>query len=78
MGPKKGGGKEEEEDNSTKDLLTIYRKQVKENEVMISKVLEGKLLEANENETNLPEALINEKVGELGIKAFTTALMKVK
>jgi hypothetical protein len=77
MGPKKGGGKDEQEDNSTKDLLNIYRKQVKENEVMISKVLESKLLEVYD-ESHLPEALINEKVGELGIKAFTTALMKVK
>jgi hypothetical protein len=78
MGPKKAGGKDEQEDNSTKDLLNIYRKQVKENEVIISKVLESKLIEACDNESHLPEALINEKVGELGIKAFTTALMKVK
>jgi hypothetical protein len=40
-------------------------------------VLESKLLEVYD-ESHLPEALINEKVGELGIKAFTTALMKVK
>ena len=78
MGPKKGGGKVEEEDHSTRDLLSIYKKQVKENDAVLSKVLEQKLLDANENDVHLPEALINEKVGELGIKSFTTALMKVK
>lgn len=78
MGPKKGGGKVEEEDSSTSELLSIYKKQIKENEAIISKVLELKLLDVLENGGHLGEALINEKVGELGIKSFTTGLMKVK
>jgi len=54
MGHKKSGGKEEDADNSTKDMLVVYKKQIKENEAVISKVLEAKLLEAYNNEVHLP------------------------
>ncbi len=78
MGPKKAGGKDEEEDHSTKDLSTLYKKIAKENEAMISNVLVAKLKEVDDEALHLTEALINEKVGEAGTKAFTSALTKVK
>jgi hypothetical protein len=78
MGPKKKAGKDQEEDTSTKDLLNIYKKSCKEFDIPVCKLLETKLLEALEEETHLPEILINEKIGEFGTRAIANALTKTK
>lgn len=77
MGPKKKG-KDEEEDTSTKDLLTYYKKNCKELEVPVCKFFEAKLNEVLEEDSHLPEILINEKIGEFGARALANALIKTK
>jgi hypothetical protein len=77
MGPKKKG-KDEEEDTSTKDLLTYYKKNCKEYEISVCKILEGKILEVLDEDTHLPEILVNEKLGEFGARALSNALIRTK
>jgi hypothetical protein len=77
MGPKKKPG-DGEEDFSTRDLLNLYRKNCKELEVPICKILESKLVEVVGEDANLPEILINEKIGEFGARALSNALIKTK
>lgn len=79
MGPKKKGGKkDEEEDTSTKDLLTYYKRNCKELEIPVCKLLENKLNERLDEELHLPELLINEKIGDFGARAISNALVKTK
>jgi hypothetical protein len=80
MGPKKKAakGKDDEEDTSTRDLLYMYRKNCKELEVPSCKIFESKVNEVLEEDAHLPEILINEKVGELGMRSLANALMKTK
>lgn len=79
MGPKKKAkGKDDEEDTSTRDLLTYYKKNCKEFETPICKLLETKILEVLDEDLHLPEILINEKIGEFGARALANALMKTK
>jgi hypothetical protein len=79
MGPKKkAGGKDDEEDTSTRDLLYIYRKNCKELEIPSCKMFESKINEVLEEDGHLPEILINDKIGELGMRALASALMKTK
>lgn len=79
MGPKKKGGKkDEEEDTSTQDLLTFYKKNCKEFEVPICKLLEARINEVLDEGDHLPEILINEKIGEFGARALANALIKTK
>ncbi len=78
MGPKKKPGKDEEEDTSTRDLLNMYRKNCKELEIPTCKMFEIKMSEVLEEDNHLPEVLISEKVGELGVRALANALIKTK
>ncbi len=79
MAPKKKSGKgPEEEDFTTKELLNLYKKACKELEIPISKILESKLNEVLSEDQNLPEILVNEKIGEFGARALCTALTKTK
>ncbi len=84
MGAKKkgggGGGKqgEEEEDTSTRDLLYIYRKQSANFEATVSKTLESKFQECFENEEDLKEILVTEKIMWNGARALADAMKYVK
>jgi hypothetical protein len=84
-GKKKGKGDKkkkekvaDEEDFSTRDLLTYYKKYCKELEVQPFKTLEAKLTELAEENGNLSQILINEKIGEFGARALFNALRAVK
>ena len=82
MGGKKKGEKKakvvDEDDTSTKDLLTYYKKYCKELEIQPFKNLENKLTELIEENGQLSEILINEKIGEFGARALFSALKAVK
>jgi len=81
MGPKKqakGGKKPEEEDNSTKELLTYYKKSCKEFELPIYKPLEVKVNSLLQEGSHLNEILIIEQFGLAGIKTITKALKATK
>ena len=79
MGPKKQVAKQgEEEDNSTKDFLTYYKRYCKELEIQPFKPLETKINEYIDEGRHLNEILINEKIGEIGARAFFNALKAVK
>lgn len=87
MGPKikpsgKAGGKGvkkvQEEDNSTKELLTHFKKNCKELETPIYKPLELKLTELLDETLHLNEILINDTILPAGIKAITKSLKSTK
>ncbi len=79
MAPKKKqAGKDEEEDLTTKELLNLYKKFCKELEVMPCKPLEININDKLSEDLHLNEILISEKVGELGMRALSTALIKTK
>jgi hypothetical protein len=77
MGPKKKTG-EGDEDTSTQELLNHYRKCCKELEVPICKLIDTKINEAKDEDTHVPEILVNEKLGEFGARALSNALMRAK
>jgi hypothetical protein len=85
-GKKKGKGEKkdkkakvvDEEDFSTRDLLAYYKKYCKELEIQPFKNLEAKLTELVEENGNLTQILINEKIGEFGARALFNALRAVK
>lgn len=68
----------DEDDNSTKDLLTYYKKYCKELEIQPFKNLENKLTELVEENGHLSEILINEKIGEFGARALFNAMKAIK
>lgn len=76
MGPKKqkAKGKDEEEDTSTVDLLAIYKKLCRQNDVTYSKAIERQINERLEEDTHLQELLIDEKIGEESMIQFSKAL----
>lgn len=76
MGPKKqkAKGKDEEEDTSTVDLLTIYKRLCRQNEIPHSKVIEKQINDKLEEDSHLQELLIDEKIGEESMIQFSKAL----
>lgn len=77
MGPKKQakkGAKDEEEDTSTLDLLTLYKKYCKHAGIPHSKSLEKNINEKIDEGLDLPELLIDEKIGEDGAIELCRAL----
>ena len=68
----------DEDDDSTKDLLTYYKKYCKELEIQPFKKLEERLNELIEENGHLSEILINEKIGEFGARALFNAMRAIK
>ena len=76
----KGSGKpgEDEEDTSTRDLFYIYKKQSNLLEALISKTLDKKFQECFENEEDLKEILVTEKISWNGARALADSMKLVK
>jgi len=78
-GGKGKGGAEEEEDLTTKELLSLYRKNCSIMEIPTFHPLVKKIDEVlTEGEIKFPEILINEKIGEAGARAIANALRTSK
>jgi Ran GTPase-activating protein (RanGAP) involved in mRNA processing and transport len=82
MAPKKKaakakGGKDDEDDTSTADLLAHYKKNCKLEGIPISKCIVKQLDEKLEEDVDLQEVLIDEKIGEENAFEFCKALKHV-
>ena len=79
MGPKKQskGKGDEEEDTSTADLLIYYKRFCKQQQIPICKSIENQINAKLEEDMDLPELLIDEKLNEDGAIELCRALKTV-
>ncbi len=78
-GKKKTSSKDQVEDVSTKEFLREYKKSCVAFETPVYKPLEKKIVEVmEEGDNKLHEILINDRIGENGLKAIANALKLTK